>query len=140
MSYDGNGHLVARHNLTYEYDVFGRIQRISSYGETVATMFYQDFVDEIALSLKTKILMQIRGGKEIIRYFYGFKEKPFQITAIFSTAHGWRKLFYDDQDRLFAMKVFKEDSSSIGELYYILTDLVGTPTHILNSTGKLENQ
>ena len=80
--------------------------------------------------------MQIRYDhpeKEIIRYFYGNSEKPFQVSAIFSTRHGWTKFYYDDNDRMFAMSQRNANASS---LYYIITDLTGTPSHVLNSTGE----
>ena len=84
--------------------------------------------------------MQIRYDhpeKEVIQYFYGNSEKTFQISAIFSTRHGWTKLYYDDNDRIFAMSQRNTNTSSLTEpLYYIITDLTGTPTHVLNSTGE----
>lgn len=103
-------------------------------------MFYHDFNEGKVTGQKTKILMQIRAGspeKEKIRYFYGNRDKPFQITAIFSTRYGWTKLYHDDKDRLFAMLTLDEDVPSNQILYYIITDNAGTPTHILNCTGKL---
>ena len=84
--------------------------------------------------------MQIRYDnpeKEIIRYFYGNDEKPFQISAIFSTRHGWTKFYYDCNERIFAISQNNENASSLTErLYYIITDLTGTPSHVLNSTGE----
>lgn len=82
--------------------------------------------------------MQIRSElpkREIIQYYYGNRNKPFQITAMFSTRYGWAKLYHDDNDSLFAMLALDQDQSS-KKLYYIITDGSGTPTHILNSTGK----
>ena len=106
-------------------------------------MFYHDFDGKNGPTLqKTKLLMQIRYNseeKEIIQYYYGNREKPFLITAIFSTNNGWTKLYHDDKDRLFAILYQQEDqqaSSTNKQLFYIITDISGTPTHILNSTGK----
>ena len=101
-------------------------------------MFYNGFNEDEATSQKTKLLMQIRNDypeKEIIHYLYGNRNKPLQITAIFSTRHGWIKLYHDDNDNLFAMLKQDQDTSN-KKLYYIITDISGTPTHILNSTGK----
>ena len=105
-------------------------------------MFYHDFGGQNGSPLqKTKLFMQIRYSseeKEIIQYYYGNREKPFLVTAIYSTHNGWAKFYYDDKDRLFAMLHEKKDQRAITnkQLYYIITDISGTPTHILNSTGK----
>ena len=140
ISYNGNGCLVARHNFTFSYDVFGRMQKISSNGITIAVLFYHDFTEDKITSIKTRLQMQIRYDypeKEIIQYFYGSRAKPFQISAIFSTRHGWTKFYYDDNDRIFAMSQREANVSSLSErLYYIITDLTGTPSHVLNSTGE----
>ena len=140
ISYNGNGCLVARHNFTFSYDVFGRMQKISSNGMTIAVLFYHDFTEDKITSIKTRLQMQIRYDypeKEIIQYFYGSRAKPFQISAIFSTRHGWTKFYYDDNDRIFAMSQRDANASSLNErLYYIITDLTGTPSHVLNSTGE----
>ena len=107
---------------------------------TVAALFYHDFSDDKIASLKTRLQMQIRydySEKEVIQYFYGNSEKPFQISAIFSTRHGWTRFYYDDNDRMFSMSQRNKNASSSTErLYYIITDLTGTPSHVLNSTGE----
>jgi hypothetical protein len=140
--YDRNGNMVARHNYTFQYDVFGRLQKVVNYGKCISTMIYHDFGDQVGSPLqKTKLFMQIRYNseeKEIIQYYYGNREKPFLITAIFSTHNGWAKFYHDDKDRLFAMLHQPENQGATTnkQLCYIITDISGTPTHILNSTGK----
>ena len=106
-------------------------------------MFYHDFGGQSTSPFqKTKILMQIRYNsehKEIIQYYYGNREKPFLVTAIFSTHNGWTKFYHDDKDRLFAMSHHQQEAQAAAsnqKMYYIITDISGTPTHILNSTGK----
>ena len=116
------------------------MQKISNNEMTIAVLFYHDFTEGKMTSTKTRLQMQIRYDypeKEIIQYFYGNSEKPFQISAIFSTRHGWTTFYYDDNDRIFAMLHRNTNASSLTErLYYIITDLTGTPSHVLNSTGE----
>ena len=86
----------------------------------------------------TKLLMILRNheqGQEIVHYFYGNSGHPFQVTAAFSTLHGWAKFYFDDKNRLFAMAQRNSSEGNSWNLYYIITDVSGTPTHILNSTG-----
>ena len=74
-------------------------------------------------------------GQEIIHYFYGNSGQPFQITAVFSSRLGWVKFYYDDKNRRFSMSQRNSAEHNRWILYYIITDVSGTPTHILNSTG-----
>ena len=139
ISYDENGNLVSRHNFTFQYDVFGRIQKVFNNGKCEATMFYQSLEETPTKLQKAILLMIIRHGEseqEIIQYFYGNRDQPFQITAVYSTLRGWTKLYYDDKSRLFSMLQRNPTISNGTTLYYIITDISGTPTHILNSTGK----
>ena len=138
ISYDQNGRLVSRHNFTFQYDIFGRIEKVFNNGECVATMFYSSFKEKSTPMASTKLLMMVRNdepGQEIIHYFYGNSGQPFQITASFSTLHGWIKFYYDDKNRLFSMTHQNSSEGNSWILYYIITDVSGTPTHILNSTG-----
>ena len=138
IAYDLNGRLAARHNFTFQYDVFGRIEKVYNNGECSATMFYHSFAEKSTSLQNTKLLMMIRHndlGKEIIHYYYGNDNEPFQITAAYSTLHGWTKFYYDDKNRLFSISQRNSSDFTDRTLYYIITDISGTPTHILNSTG-----
>ena len=108
----------------------------------VATMFYHNSIDKSTPSQNTKLLMMIRNDEtrqEIIQYFYGNRDNQFQVTAVFSSVHGWVKLYYDDKDRLFSISQQNATNTTFNNLYYIINDISGTPTHILNSTGKFSN-
>ena len=138
ISYDENGRLASRHNFTFQYDIFGRIQKVFNNGECAAIMFYGSFKEKSTPFQNTKLLMMVRNdepGQEIIHYFYGNSHQPFQISAAFSTLHGWIKFYYDDKNRLFSMSQRNSSEGNTWCLYYIITDVSGTPTHILNSAG-----
>ena len=142
ITYDENGNLVARHNFTFQYDVFGRIEKVMNNEVVVATMFYHNSIDKSTTSQNNKLIMMIRydeSRQEIIQYFYGNRDNPFQVTAVFSSLHGWVKLYYDDKDRLFSISQRNATNATFNNLYYIITDISGTPTHVLNSTGKFSN-
>ena len=142
ITYDKNGNLVARHNFTFQYDVFGRIEKVMNNEVVVATMFYHNSIDKSTTSQNNKLIMMIRydeSRQEIIQYFYGNRDNPFQVTAVFSSLHGWVKLYYDDRDRLFSISQQNATNTTFNNLYYIINDISGTPTHILNSTGKFSN-
>ena len=91
--------------------------QVQNRGQTIATFAYGP---------QNRLIVQQRHN-ETLTYFYGYGEsKPNLVSTVHSSSRGFIKLYYDDSERLFAVKYDSEDM-----IYLVVSDFQGTPTHIL---------
>ena len=75
-----------------------------------------------------EVIVQQRQN-ETLTYFYGYeKSKPHLVSSVHSSSRGFVKLYYDDNDRIFAINYLQNN-----QLYLVVYDFQGTPTHILGT-------
>lgn len=77
LTYDVNGRCKSRQNLTFDYDPFGRLQRISTLDKTlVSSFFYYDDVDDDVPSGGPGVGNRVRvqtSKQDTVTYFYDLR-------------------------------------------------------------------
>ena len=113
IHYNDYGQLHTKMNFIFGYyEKNGLLKSIfdTKSNKTMNTFIYKD----------EKLIFQLKPH-EIIQYYY-YQEK---IIATHSNITGYTKLYYDINNHIFAMKTNHT-------IYYIATDLNGTPISIFN--------